>query len=74
MLTDVMDHLDARIHLTADIVGNSLAVNRTLIMDREFRVRFKEFIHGIRIVVTAGFVSERPHDNRCVGMNLIALI
>ena len=74
MLTDVMDHLDARIHLTADIIGNSLAVDRALIVNRKVRVCFEEFIHGIRIVVAAGFVSERPHDNRCIGMNLVALI
>ena len=74
VLADLMYILHARVHLAADIIGDALAVHRTLVVHRQCGVRLQIVVHRVGIRIAAGLVAERPHDNGRIGVKLIALI
>ena len=74
VLPGLVHHIHTRIHLTANIVSLTLAVNCALIVDRNIGLRSQEIVHCVCIVVAACLVAEGPHNNRSIGMELIALV
>ena len=74
MDSDVMDHLNARIHLAADVVGDPAAVDGALVVDRESGVRLQVVVHRVGVGISAGFISQAPHHDGRVGVDAVPQI
>ena len=71
---DIVDHLHAGVHLAAHVVGLPLAVDGALVVHRKVGMLLQIAVHHIRVVVAAGFISQAPHNDGRISVNLVALV
>ena len=74
VLAGVMDHLYGRVHLAADIISDPLAVDGALVVYGQIRAKLQVVVHRVCIVIAARLISEAPHHDRCVAVDLISLV
>ena len=63
MLANLAHIFYTGVHFAAHIVGDALAVDDAFVMHRDGGVGFQPGIHGIGVVIAAGFVAQAPQNN-----------
>ncbi len=74
VLAHVVHHLDAGVHLAAHVVCLPLAVDGALVVDGQGGAGLQPVVHRVGVVIAAGLVAERPHDDGRVRVELVALV
>ena len=74
VLAHIVDHLHAGVHLAAHVIGDFLAMDGALVMDRQWRMGFQILIHGIGVGIASSLVAKTPHDDGSVSVDLVPLI